>query len=278
LGIYEVQLSVIITHHRDVEHLRKCLKALKEEIAGIDSEMIVVLSEYQPDMLDNFRQDFSGVKFLPFEKNLYFVRSVNRGLEQAKGDFIMIINDDVVVSKGPVALMLDFLKNNPAVGLVGPRILYPEGSKQSTCFRFYRPITVVCRRTILGKISFCKKINEEFLYQDKNLNEILEVDWLMNGAGVLTRKECLEKVGLLDERFQHYFSDVDWSRRFWQNGYKVIYFPKTFFFHYHGKKSGKGGIMSLFTNKLARIHLKDGIKYFLKWGFKSDTDTRTTPG
>ncbi len=261
-----MELSVIITHHRDVEHLQKCLNALKQEIGQIDAEIIVVLSEYQPDMMAIFQKDYPAIKFLPFEKNLYFVRAMNRGLEQAKGDYILAMNDDVIVSKGSIALLIDFLKNNQQVGLVGPRILYPDGTPQSSCFRFYWPMNIVCRRTILGRLGFCKKINKDFLYQDKDLKEKIEVDWLMNGAGVMTRKECLAKVGFLDERFLHYFSDVDWSRRFWQNGYKVVYFPKTFFYHHHGKKSGSGGVMSLFSNRLARIHLKDGIKYFLKWG------------
>jgi len=269
-----MELSVVITHHREVDLLRKCLKALKKELIGIDAEIIVVLSEYQPKIFEILKQEFPEAKFLLFKDNLFYVRSANRGLKEARGNFVLIINDDVFVSENSLGLMLDFLKNNPKIGLLGPKILYPNGLEQPSCFRFYTPLTVLCRRTILGKMKFCQKNLSRFLYQDKNLNqpEGAEVDWMMNGSGVLLRKECLQKIGLLDERFCHYFSDVDWCRRFWQNGFKVVYFPKAVFYHYHGKRSGQGGILSLFFNKIARIHLIDGLRYFWKWRLKSDAN------
>jgi GT2 family glycosyltransferase len=263
-----VILSVVITHHRDIDLLRKCLKALQKELIGIDAEIIVILSEYQPEMLENFRQEFSEVKFLTFKNNLYYVRSANRGMKETRGEFVLIMNDDVIVSENSLELMLGFLKNRQEIGMVGPKILYPDGTSQASCFRFYSPLTVFCRRSFLGKLNFCQGVVNDFLYKDKDFNvmESVEVEWLSNGAGVLVRKKIIEKVGLLDERYCHYFSDVDWCRRFWQNGFKVVYFPKAIFYHYHGKRSGQGGMLSLFFNKLARTHLGDGIKYFWKWG------------
>jgi GT2 family glycosyltransferase len=131
-------------------------------------------------------------------------------------------------------------------------------------------LTVLCRRSFLGKVKICRNNNERFLYKDIDFSSQKEVnvDWLSNGAGVMARREYIEKIGLLDERFCHYFSDVDWSRRFWQKGLRVVYFPRVSFYHYHGKRSA-GGIMSLLKNKITRIHLLDGIKYFLKWGIKA---------
>ncbi|OIP79084.1 MAG: hypothetical protein AUK17_01020 [Parcubacteria group bacterium CG2_30_44_18] len=270
-----MELSVIITHHRELNLLKKCLPLIREEIKGMESEIIVILSEYQEETLSALKQEFNDVIFLPFEENLYFVRSINRGIERASGNYILLINDDVMVSPGSIRQLIDFLKTNEKVGLVGPRVLYPDGSSQPSCFRFYTPLTIVCRRTILGKIGFCKKINDNFLYKDKDIyrENGLTVDWLMNGSGVLTRKEDLEKVGPLDERLKHYFSDVDWCRRFWQNGFKVVYFPKAVFRHYHGKKSRGRGLLSLLTNRMTRIHVADGMKYFWKWGFRN-TDYR----
>lgn len=264
-----MEISVVITHHRDVDLLRKCLNVLRKELSNIEIEIIVVLSEYQPKMLENFRQEFSEVKFLPFKDNLYYVRSANRGLKEIRGEFVLIMNDDVIVSENSLGLMLDFLKNRQEIGMVGPKVLYPDGTNQASYFRFYSPLTVFCRRSFLGKLNFCQGVVNDFLYKDKDFNSMqsAEVEWLSNGAGVLVRKKSIEKVGLLDERFLHYFSDVDWCRRFWQNGFKVVYFPKAIFYHYHGKRSGRGGILSLFFNELARTHLLDGIKYFWKWEF-----------
>jgi GT2 family glycosyltransferase len=263
--IFPMDLSVVITHHKEVGLLRKCLNALQEELEGIDFEIIIAISECQKEVLEELKNDFFGVEFLPFEKNLYFVRLANRGLERAKGEYVLLLNDDVVVSNGSVKSLLDFLKNNLQVGLVGPKVLYPNGESQQSYFRFYTPSVILCRRSFLGKLKVCRKINSRFLYKDKGgFLKIMEVDWLMNGAGIMAKREGIEKVGLLDERFKHYFSDVDWARRFWQNGLKVIYYPEAVFYHHH-KKSSRGGVMSLFFNKMARMHLADGIKYFWKW-------------
>jgi len=89
----------------------------------------------------------------------------------------------------------------------------------------------------------------------------------MNGAGVMTKREYLEKIGPLDERFKHYFSDVDWCRRFWCSGLKVIYFPEALFFHLHKRSSQSRGVVGVLINKMTRVHIFDGLKYFFKWGF-----------
>lgn len=264
-----MELSVIVTYQRD-PLLKKCLQTLQEALVGIDYEIIVVMSEYKQEVMEKFRADFPDVVFLPFAENLYYVRCANRGLERAKGDFILIMNSDVFVSGEAIQGLIAFLKSNPDVGLVGPRVLYPDSSEQPSAFRFYTPFTVVCRRSFLGKAGFCKGAVDRFLYRDKNFNagKGFEVEWLSNGAGAITTKESVKKVGLLDERFCHYFSDVDWSRRFWEKGLKVVYSPQVTFYHHHGKRSA-GGAISLLFNKIARIHLIDGIKYFWKWGLKA---------
>lgn len=265
-----MDLSVVITHHREENLLRKCLRALEVELKNledIESEIIVIMSEFRSDFLAGLRNDFPEIRFLPFKDNLYFVRSANRGLAQARGEFILLINDDVIISPGSIKLMLDFLKGNGKIGLLGPKIIYPNGLEQPSSFRFYSPLTILCRRTFFGKLKVCQKHLNYFLYRNKDLNraEGVEVDWIMNGSGILTRKEHLQKVGFLDERFTHYMSDVDWCRRFWQKGFKVVYFPQAVFCHYHGKLSQGRGIASLFFNKMARLHLIDGLKYFWKW-------------
>lgn len=263
-----MDLSIVITHHRDTDLLRKCLNALQKELSGIKSEVIVVLSEYQPAIHEKLKSEFPAVIFLPFAQNLYFVRSANRGLEKANGKYVLLLNDDVVVREGAIKLLLDFLENNSRVGLVGPKILYPDGAYQQSCFRFYTPLTILCRRTFLGKTRICRKIIDGFLYKNVDLSRQADVDWLMNGAGVMAKKENIKKIGLMDERFEHYFSDVDWARRFWQNGLRVIYYPRAIFYHYHRKSSGSRGVLSLFFNKMARMHLIDGMRYFLKHVFK----------
>jgi len=82
----------------------------------------------------------------------------------------------------------------------------------------------------------------------------------------MVRRKAIDKVGLWDERFFMYFEDTDWCRRFWQNGYQVIYLPLAQVSHYYGRASKKwGGFLDIFLNKYTRLHLFSFIKYLWKW-------------
>ena len=103
--------------------------------------------------------------------------------------------------------------------------------------------------------------------KDYDRKEFRDVDWLMGSVLMLSRK-AFEKVGHLDSRFFMYLEDTDWCRRFWENDLRVVYYPDVEMLHYHGKGSGKGGVIhSLLMNKYTWIHISSAIKYFKKyWG------------
>jgi GT2 family glycosyltransferase len=87
---------------------------------------------------------------------------------------------------------------------------------------------------------------------------------------MLIKRSAVDKVGLIDRRFKMYMEDTDWCRRFWENGYKVIYYPHSQMYHYHRRGSAGEGILSLILfNKLTRLHIQSAIKYFLKYAGKS---------
>jgi GT2 family glycosyltransferase len=118
-------------------------------------------------------------------------------------------------------------------------------------------------------MSFAKKHVDWFLMRDYDHKEPKEVDWLM-GSALLVSREAVEKVGLMDTRYFMYMEDVDWCRRFWENGFKVVFYPLVEMHHYHGKGSAKGGVIrSLLLNKYTWIHISSAIKYFKKFLGKS---------
>ena len=92
------------------------------------------------------------------------------------------------------------------------------------------------------------------------------VDWV-SGAAFMTTRRALERVGCMDEALFHYFSDVDWAWRFWENGYAVMYYPMSAMYHYHGRTSkGRFGIFDPLFNRATRWHIMDAYKYFRKHG------------
>jgi len=270
-----MKLSVIINHYRTPEILEVCLKSVKKSLSevGFDWEIIVTDGAVTRITEEMMREQFSEVVFIPFKKNVGFGKLVNAGIKKACGEFLFIINADIIIEdKNAIPMMLEYLKENKDIGLLGPRLLNINETVQQSCFRFYTPWVVLCRRTFLGGISWGKKILDNFLMKDiftKEVSSPIPVDWLM-GSAFMMRKSSVEKVGCLDENFFMYFEDVDWARRFWENGYKVVYFPAAKMYHYHFQSSKKrGGLIDLLFNKYTRIHLTSAWKYFKKYRFKN---------
>lgn len=262
-----MELSIIVTSYKNPDLLKVCLNSIKENLKNYPFELIVVDSQTEEKTEMMMREDFSEVTFFPFEKNVGFQALLKKGLDESRGKYILLMNGDMIVKPGSIEGLLEYIKQNPTVGLVGPKLLNFNGTLQYSCFRFYKLMTIVYRRTFLSKTSFGKKHLDWFLMKDANHNEILKVDWLMGSALMLTR-DALRKVGYMDTQFFMYMEDVDWCRRFWENGYEVVYYPKSVMHHYHGKVSGKKGVLhSLFLNKYTWIHISSALKYFKKyWG------------
>jgi len=270
-----MDLSIIVNHYKTPEILKLCLGYLIKNVNDqeLKSEIIVADSKTDQEVQQTIEELYPTVTFIPAKENIGFGRSVNIALKKAKGNYILIINADILVDKKENLIkMIEHLERHPEIGLMGPQLLNINGSHQNSCFRFYTPLIILLRRSFLGRFSFGKKRLDQFILKEKileNKENPIPVDWLM-GSALLTKREALNKIGLLDERFFMYFEDVDWCRRFWKAGYRVIYFPKAKMYHYHIQASKKGrGIFDVFVSKYTRIHLTSAIKYFLKHGLKT---------
>jgi len=260
-----MELSIIVTSYRNPKLLKVCLDSIKKSATNIAYELIVADSETGEDTEMMMREDHSEIKFFPFKNNVGLQALLKKAIENSSGEYLLLLNGDLIVTENSIDKMLSYMKENVSVGMLGPKLLNFNGTLQYSCFRFYRPITILYRRTFLGRFAFAKKHLALFLMKDYNHADTKEVDWLMGSAMMISRK-ALNKVGLMDSRYFMYFEDVDWCRRFWENDFKVVYYPLVSMHHYHGKGSAKGGVInSLLSSKLTWVHIFSGIKYFKKF-------------
>jgi len=264
---YSKTLSIIITVYGKTELLELCLDSIKESLqnSGLNYEIIVASSATEESARDLMREKYSDITFIANKKNKGFGYVANQGIEKSKGEFLFIINHDIIIKDNAIEKLLEYIKDNPEVGLVGPKLVNFDGSVQASAYRFYTWKTILYRRTFLGKLPSAQKHLEKFLLKKQMAeNKIIEVDWLM-GSAMMTMAEAVKKVGLFDKRFFMYFEDVDWCWRFWQAGYKVVYNPTVQVAHYHGKASlNKGVIRAILFNKYTRIHITSAVKFLLK--------------
>ena len=262
-------LSIVIVNYRTPELLRLFLKSLfsiyREKIIENEIEIIVVDSKTSRVTQDIVLDEFPLAKLLAFSENLGYPKGVNAGIKKAQGQYIFITQPDIIILPNSLEKLIEYLEQNSDVGIVGPKLMNFDNSRQDSCFRFYGLFTIVARRTFLGKLPCFKKTVNDFLMRDKDLSKTQRAGWLM-GSALMTSKKSIEKIGLMDERFFMYFEDVDWCRRFWQTGLKVIYYPEATMYHYHQRESKSGlGMFDAILNRKTRQHIRSAIKYFFKW-------------
>ena len=107
------------------------------------------------------REDFPDIQFFPFKENLGFPRLVNNGLKKPEGNYILILNADIIIEKKSADILLEQLKNNPHIGIVGPKLLNFDGKVQPSCFQILYSVHNYIPPHFSGKISVCQKKNQQ---------------------------------------------------------------------------------------------------------------------
>ncbi len=258
-----MDLSIVILNYKTRGLVKMCLRGLLNVPTRFAREIIVVDNASYDGTPEMVAREFPQVRIIASETNTGFGGGNNVGIASATGRYVIIMNPDIVVLDDALDRLVTFMDQNPDVGFVGPRLSNPDGSVQYSCYRFPTPMTPVYRRTPLGRTARGKVALRDYLMTDWDHAETRDVDWLL-GACIMMRREVLQKIGLFDDRFFLYFEDTDLCRRVWEAGYRVVYFPDSRIIHYHRRESS-GSVFSLFTNWIAREHVKSGIKYFLKY-------------
>ena len=255
-------LSIIITHHKTPELLYLCIKSVKDAVRNIDYEIIITDSEAKKENQELIKEKWPEVEFISFKKNLGYSGLVNEGIKKSKGDYILILNADIIVLDNAVEKMLDYMKSNNEVGIIGPQLIDFAGNIQDSCFKDPDIKSILARRTFLGKLKLGEKIINKFAIRDQQEKK---VDWVQ-GSAMMVKKSAVSNIGLFDERFFMYFEDADWCRRFRRKGYGVIYLPQAKMAHYYHRSSKKwGALLDILFNRYTRTHIISAIKYFWKY-------------
>jgi len=246
---------------------RALVESLLKDTLPNGTEIIVVDNASQDDSVYLLRSDFPEITVIKNTTNLGLAAGVNTALKIAKGTYYLVLNPDMIALPGSVQKLVTFMDKNPNVGIAGGKLLSPNGKLQFSCYRFYTIMTIVYRRTFLGKTQAGKQAIRDFLMKDFDHTGEKDVDWLM-GACLIVRKKAYQVIGGMDERFFLYFEDVDWCRRFWEHGWRVTYVPQAVFSHFHQRSSEGGALRGILANRPTREHIKSAFKYFWKYRSK----------
>lgn len=269
----EPNISFVIIEYHSVPDIDTCAAAISRACKNLSFEIIVSSnSTYPVSEQKRLKEQFSDLTWVFNPSNGGFAHGMNSGLTSSCGNVVVILNPDVRIKSGDLAKAYEYLLSQKDVGVIGPRIVDGIGNLQDTCRAFMSPLTLFNR--ILARIFTGQDvlINSEFDY-----TRIQSVDWVI-GAFMMVSRDALKSVGGLDEGYFLYVEDMDWCKRFWDNGYQVVYYPLLEVEYKGDRKSTSALFSKKMVNKYGFYHLKSYMRFLKKHGLNPSRSSSSKRG
>lgn len=253
-------LSFIIVEYHSPNEIRQCITALAQQLTQ-PFEIIVssnsCYSEAERAALlsppSSSPASSPTVRWLFNDRNGGFAYAMNRGLQQARGEYLVIMNSDCLL-RTPLTAMTDFLRHHPEVGAIAPQMQDQQGHIQDTA-RPYVSLSSYLRRQFRRVVLRDRRL----LNPQMDYSRVQTVDWLI-GAFIMVSRRAYELTGGLDDRLFMYAEDLDWCTRIRQAGLEVVYYPRALI-TYKGTRRARTNL------RYARIFVRSHVLYWRKFGF-----------
>jgi len=224
---HAIEISVIIVNYNTSDLLCRCLDSIARQ-TGASSETIVVDNASSDDSLMMIREKFPWVRLVPNENNQGFARANNQALNLCTGRHVYFLNPDTEVKPGAFSQMVKFMQDHTRIGLAGTRLVYPDGSPQSSVERHYP--------------------GQKHL---KGAFDSLEGDiaWVL-GASMIVRQEIIQELNGFDEEFFLYAEDIDLCLRVRKGGWAVGFIPDAVVVHWCGQSERETPPLCVWEKKI----------------------------
>jgi N-acetylglucosaminyl-diphospho-decaprenol L-rhamnosyltransferase len=248
-----VDVGVVTWNTRDLTV--QALRSLLDSDQGCDVRLLVHDNASEDGTVDALRAQVPEAEVTAGESNLGFAAGVNRLLARSDAPWFMALNSDAWPEPGCLATLVDAAHRHPAAAIVVPRLERPDGALEHSTYPF--PSVRVAAFLAVGaprwRPAAARRLLLEGAWQH---DEERQVDWAV-GAAWLMRREAIDDVGGLDERFFMYVEDVEWCFRARQRHWEIWLQPDAVVRHV-GNASGQQRFGRLRT----RAHLQNGYQFF----------------
>ncbi len=265
-----IEISVIIVSFNVKKYLEQSLRSIMAALRGMSSEVIVVDNGSRDGSVSMIRRRFPEVLIIDNKDNLGFARATNQALKRIRGRAVCLINPDTVVREDTFRLCLKYLNDHEDVGVVGCKIINPDGTLQLSCRRsFPTPFIALTKVFGLSRLFPWSRVFGRYNLTYLDPDETVEVD-AVSGSFMIVRKSVVDDVGMLDENFFLYGEDLDWCYRIKERGWKIVYYPAAQIIHYKGRSTQEAEFNSLHffyeaMHLFVKKHFRSGWFLFPHW-------------
>jgi N-acetylglucosaminyl-diphospho-decaprenol L-rhamnosyltransferase len=227
-----MDLSVVTVSYNTRELLRECLASVFSTLGPrLRHEVIVVDNASSDGSVAMIRDSFPQVRVLANPENVGFAAGSNQGLEESSGRYVILLNPDTVASPGALERMVALMEEQGDVGIVGPKLIYPDGEFQHSAFAFPTLSMIFLDFFPLHHRLLNSRLNGRYPRALYEKGQPFPIDHPL-GAALMVRRSVLDEVGSLDESFFMYCEEIDWCMRIKRAGWRILCCPRAEIVHY----------------------------------------------
>lgn len=259
-----MKLSVIILNYNVCDFLRQAILSVQCAIENIEAEIIIIDNNSPDDSCAMVKAEFPELLLIENKENIGFGRANNQAVEQAKGEYVCILNPDTAVAPDVFEKCLEFINATPDCGAIGVRLIDGTGSFLPESKRNLPTPSVS-----LSKITGSKKQHNTY-YANHVAEDRIGAVTVLPGAFMFMRRSLYNEVGGFDKAFFMYGEDIDLSYSIEKAGYKNYYLGSAYVLHYKGESTQQDkeylnrfyGAMHIFYKKhFSKNFFQDGLIY-----------------
>lgn len=262
-----MDLSIIIISYNTKDLLFQCINSIPialKDIPNLIYEVIIVDNDSIDGSVEMVRQTFPGVKIIQNSTNKGYAYAVNRGIEFASGEYLLLINSDIIFTENSIFPIIKYMENNARTGIAGPQLIYKNKDLQVS----YEEINSL--KKVLLEIIFINIIRKQIekiliKFFSKKYKSIKSVGYIC-GAAMCIRRKLIEEIGYFDERFFFFAEDDDFCLRAHKAKWDVIFVPESRIIHDRGGSSKKKNPF-FYMIQLEKSNLQFFAKHYCKTSF-----------
>lgn len=270
------KVSIVILDFLKSKRVCENVESLQKQKTDFDFEIIIVDNSCNAENAEkiNSLKKFENVQIQINKENVGYIKGNNQGAAVARGEYLMIVNPDIIWPNHDVMQKLvDYMEAHPKTGVCGPKQINDNDNSVAMTVRAFPNIFLqVARRTFLRRLPLIKKWVAYDEMQHLNYQKTQTVDWLQSSFWI-TRKALWEKIGGLDKAYFIFMSDPEFCYKTWKEGFEVVYYPEVTV-HADGRRASEGGFKAFFKKWTLRQHLKDALIYQFKHLFQRNPHKR----